>query len=341
MAKQRETKNLGFNRSRNNPSVYDYIENTLGIKEKYCGRGRKGKLGKYGLVHKGKNPLPIREFYLLNAYVNPITGKVVVKSKDGLQGACIQCDKAFRRARINRWSKKYSNMTKKEINEEYRKNYGELKHCTPCGKDKSPEEFPISITMETGLHNSCIECTKSYTESVGGRWEIYSPDGHVVMTITNKDVCQVKNCKSRNLSKDHIFPIAKGGTDNSENLQVLFRHHNSSKSDTVVSSMINSINDIKDRMICKRYLHILQKARKEKWSLKKFELEITKAVREFIIWKRNLSDEQLKNFFQSEKERNNRKHSVEHAMKKFRQYCETAILEANEYIERNNRVSKN
>ena len=78
MVIQRKTKNLGLNRSKSNPKVYDYIENVLGIKEKFCGRGKKGKLGKYGLIHQGKNPLPIREFYLLNAYINPSSGKVEI-----------------------------------------------------------------------------------------------------------------------------------------------------------------------------------------------------------------------------------------------------------------------
>ncbi|MBU2523142.1 MAG: HNH endonuclease [Nanoarchaeota archaeon] len=196
--------------------------------------------------------------------------------------------------------------------------------------------------METGLHNVCKECSKAYSESVGGRWIIYSPDGHAVLNITLKDFCQIKNCKTGDiLTKDHIFPIAKGGTDNPENLQVLCRHHNFSKSDTLISPIIKSMDDIKEKMVCKRYLPIFYKAKKKKWSLVKFELEITKAVRELIVWKKNLSDEQLRKFFQEEKERNNRKHSVEHAVKKFRQYCETAILEANEYIARNNRVSKN
>lgn len=185
--------------------------------------------------------------------------------------------------------------------------------------------------MDTGLHNTCKTCSRAYSESVGNRWIIYSSDGHEVIDITEKDFCQV--CKSKkNLHKDHIFPIAKGGTDNKENIQILCGKHNLSKSDSVISPVIKSVKDIKGRMICERYRYILLKARKEKWSLVKFESEITKVVREFIIWKSKLSDEELAKFFEKEKARNNRKHSIPHAVKKFREYCGTAILEINEYI---------
>jgi hypothetical protein len=93
-------------------------------------------------------------------------------------------------------------------------------------------------------------------------------------------------------------------------------------------------------MICERYLHLLQQAREEKWSLAKFESEITKDVRDFIIWKSNLSDEELEKFFEKEKQRNNRKHSVEHAVKKFREYCKKAILDASKYIRENEKKVK-
>jgi len=332
VAKQRKTKNLGLNRSKDSPKIYDYIENVLGIKEKICGRGKKGKLGKFGLMHKGKNPVPIREFYLLNAYIDPSSGKIVIKSRDGLQGACIKCDKAFRRARIKRWRKKYENMTKEEICRNYRKEYGNDKPCKPCGRRREPECFPVSITMETGLHNSCEECTKSYSESVGDRWAIYSPDGHYVLNTNDKDACRICNSKYK-LHKDHIWPISKGGTDNRENLQILCSKHNLSKSATIKG--IKSVEEIRDKMICERYLPILSQAKKEKWGIGKFELEIRKRVRKFIEWKRDLSDDQLLEFFIAEKERNNRKHSVKRCLKKFRKYCDTAILKIRESIELN------
>ena len=331
MAKQRKTKNLGLNLSKQKEKIYQYIEEVLGIKEKFCGRGNQGKSKRFGLTHEGKNPVPIREFYLLMKNVKiDSSGKVTISKGDGLQGSCIKCDKAYRRARINQWSKIHSKMTKEEIDSEYRKNYGALKHCTPCGKDKPPEDFPISITMETGLHNSCISCTKAYSESVGSRWEIYSPDGHEVIKINKSDRCVT--CGSNiKLHKDHIWPISKGGTDYKENIQILCGSHNLSKSASIVG--IKSIDEIKDRMICKRYHPLLKEAKKKKWTVRKFEIKICEAVKEFISYKKNLSDEDLKLFFKKEKERNNRKHNLNHAIKKFRQYCGVAILEIDQYIE--------
>jgi 5-methylcytosine-specific restriction endonuclease McrA len=331
MAKQRKTKNLGFNRSKDREKIFRYIETVLGKKEKLCSRGSSKNQDRVRFKHAGPNPLPIRNFNLLGAYVDS-NGNVVINSKDGLQANCMVCERKFRLARIKRNKEKYSKMSDEEIYQNYKKEYNrEKKKCSMCKVEKEPIEFPISRGMETGLHNTCRTCSKSYSESVGGRWIIYSVDGHKVMKITEKDFCAVCGSKE-NLHKDHIFPVSKGGTDNKENLQVLCRKHNLSKSNTIISSIINSVKDIKNKMICERYLPILKKAKKENWSLVKFESEITKCVRNFIIWKSKLSDEKLTEFFESEKTRNNRKHSVSHAVKKFRQYCGIAILNVNELI---------
>jgi hypothetical protein len=333
MTVQRKTKNLGLNRSKDREKIFRYIENDLGIKEKLCSRGTSKRKDGAPFQHEGKNPLPIRNFNLRNVRINS-NGKVVIKSKDGLQANCMACERKFRAGRTNRNREKYGKMSKEEIYENYKKEYRSLKFCPMCNQDKKPEDFAISIGMESGLHNDCKECSKAYSESVGGRWIIYSVDGHEVMKITDKDSCKIC-CSKENLHKDHIFPVSKGGTDNKENLQVLCRAHNLSKSNTIISPAINSLDDIKDEMICKRYKNILLEARKKKWPLVKFESEITKAVREFIIWKSNLSDEELANFFEKEKERNNRKHSIPHAVKKFRKYCDIAVLEINKQIEEN------
>jgi hypothetical protein len=332
MVTQRKTKNLGLNRSKDREKIFQYIENVSGIKEKRCGMTN---MSKYGFNHTGRNPLPIRNFNLLDVSIE--NGKVIIHSKDGLQANCMSCERKYRAGRSKKSRSKYSNLTPEEICDEYRKNYtalNGLKKCSRCEQEKIPEDFPISIGMETGLHNTCKACSKSYSESVGDRWIIYSPDGHEVIDKTDKDFCKV--CKlNKNLHKDHIFPIAKGGTDNKENIQILCRKHNLSKSDTVISPIIKSVKDIKEGMICERYKNILDCANKNNWSLINFESMITREVRKFIIWKCSLSDAKLFDFFEAEKARNNRKHSIEHAIKKFRKYCGTAILDTNGYISKN------
>jgi len=261
MKKQRVTTNLGLNRSQDKEKIYRYIENVLGIKEKYYSRGTSDKKSKYGVKHKGPNPLPIRFFNLQYAYVDT-DGNIKIESKDGLQTYCINCERAYRRGRLNRWYKKYAKMSDEEVYEDYKKNYGMTAHCSRCGEDKPPEEFPISRRMDKGLHNTCKECSKSYSESVGNRWIIYSPDGHEVIDIKRADVCSVCG-KSDDLHKDHIWPIAKGGTDNKENIQILCAEHNLSKSDSIHG--FRSVHEIHPKMICERYRDVLKKAKEEDW----------------------------------------------------------------------------
>ncbi len=329
--KQRKTKNLGINRSKDKPKIYDYIEKELGIVEKYCDRGTSIKKSKYQIIHEGKNPLSIRSFNLLGAYID-LSGKVIIKNPPGLQAYCIECERKYRRGRLNKWYEKYSKLSDKEIYEEYKKNYGKTCHCSMCGKEKKPEEFPISKRMDRGLHNTCRECSKSYTEAVGDRWIIYSPDGHNTIKIKKSDVCEMCGFKKKK-AKDHFWPISKGGTDNNENIQILCEDCNGFKSDSIIG--FNSIYEIGKEMICKRYWDLLKIAKKENWDLSKFELEISKRVRDFIIFKRNMNDNELRKFFQKEKVKNNRKHSIDRAVRKFRQYCEKEIINISEYISKN------
>ena len=156
MARQRITKNLGLNHALDNPSKYRYIEEKLQITHKHCSRGNaETPHHRYGFMHEGPNPLPIREFNFQSS------------SKDLLQPNCRSCEKKFRRGRLDRYRKIYGEMTKEEICSHYRKKYGEYKTCnhSHCSIGKQPpENFPKSIGMETGLHNMCKTCSGSYSD---------------------------------------------------------------------------------------------------------------------------------------------------------------------------------
>ncbi len=204
---QRKTKNLGLNTAKTQDESYAEIEAKCSTAR--CSDGK----------HEGERVLPVRKFYLN-------------KGGKGLQGACITCQKNYRANRIQRSREKFRNMTKPEIYEWYRKTYGETARCSKCDTCKSPSEFPISISMERGLHNHCIACSLGTSQGNGSlRDFIFMPDKDGI-TYKKKEACE--RCGGTfKLAVDHILPIAKGGTDCIANKQTLCTHCNSKKNDTI------------------------------------------------------------------------------------------------------------
>lgn len=311
MKKQRATTNLGINRSRKKEEYYQYIEKKFG-KEKWC--CRTAKKNKFGLQHIGPNPLPIRNFALLiNNCIFDDNGNIVECKKIPLQSACIVCDQNYRRKRIQSARDIFFKMSDDEIYKYYLINYGKTKKCSVCQNNLNPYNFPISRSMETGLHNQCKFCAKQYSEAVGNRWIVYSPQGRNRIKLSS-------NIILKNPSKDHIWPLSKGGSDNDENIVFMDRNLNSSKSNSIPKEIINP-SDLKKTMVSKRYWPILDEAIKNNWNIQKLNSSLSKAVNDLIKYKSQMSDAELIEFFIEQKKENNTKHNIQRAVRKFREYC--------------------
>jgi 5-methylcytosine-specific restriction endonuclease McrA len=304
--KQRKTKNLGTNQADKHELVYSKLI-SLGITTKKCSRSTDKPHENSNFVHEGDNPLSIREFNLQTS------------SKDGLQTNCRNCERKYRSSRTNKNKEFYEKMTKKEIYANYKIKYSiDKKVCGRCNIEKVPEEFPLSKSMESGLHNQCYECNTNYRESISERWIRFCPDGHTVNKPNDAEKCV--ECKSQeNLQFDHKWPISKGGTDNVENIKVLCKKCNQKKKVDV--SEFKSINDVHSKHICKRYHSILEIGKKNKISIIEFESQISAKVKNYLDWKCNLSDIDLIEHYKEQKIINNRKHNIERAAEKFKGYC--------------------
>jgi hypothetical protein len=217
---QRKTHNLGLNTIQTSEESYARIE--AGCPTAKCTDGK----------HEGERVLPVRNFYLN-------------KGGAALQGACITCQKNRRADRIQRCREKYTGKTKAEICDEYLKTYVPLKPCSACKIAKPPTEFPISISMECGLHNHCLMCTVGNSQGNGGlRDFILMPDKDGIK-YKKKEACE-RCAGTDKLAVDHILPLAKGGTDCIANKQTLCIHCNSKKSDSIDCPVVAE-------MLCERY----------------------------------------------------------------------------------------
>ena len=304
--KQRKTKNLGTNQANKHELVYSKLIK-LGITTKKCSRSTVKPHENYNFVHEGDNPLSIREFNLQTS------------SKDGLQPNCRNCEKKYRRSRINKNKAFYKNITNEEIYANYKIKYGiNKKVCGRCNIEKVPEEFPLSKTMESGLHNQCKECNTNYRESISDRWIRFCPDGHTVNKPNNAKKCI--DCESKeSLQFDHKWPISKGGTDNIENIKVLCKNCNQRKKVDVTE--FKSINDVNPKQICERYHPILELCKQQNLAIIEFESKISAAVKEYLDFKCKLSKKQLIQHYKEHKINNNRKHDIVRAVEKYKLYC--------------------
>ncbi len=173
----------------------------------------------------------------------------------GLQAYCKVCYKAYRDARIGKarstwFTPSGKAMTDDQIREWYRKKVAPTMRCSnpDCKRSLDPSEFPISRSMEKGLHNECYECVKATAASV--REQMWLSDGDwgswkkAVTAMRDKETVACAGwprsqnmgfCKGSDAGKkmhaDHMVPLRAGGMNDAKNFQPLCNPCNIRKSD--------------------------------------------------------------------------------------------------------------
>ena len=217
----------------------------------------------------------------------------------------------------------------------YKANYKSAKGKKKCSRDdyclhaRGPllraEEFEISKGMESGLHNHCKVCVKGYrTGTVGDRFIDFMPDGSVIKrTVPKGGVVNCVRydsaiCKGK-LHDDHIWPLAVGGSDHQENHQWLCATHNQAKSSSADVSF-TSIAKIKKTMMSDRFQQILIEAKRKKTTVSVFHQEMRAVMAKDRISRSKMSLGQLKKLYGDWKTKNNRKHDVDRAARKMKEF---------------------
>ncbi len=342
MAQQKE-KRVGLNISEQHEKIYGEIETVL-FKQNLTDRNNEPKLkkingmvkakcsrglskNKYNHTHAGDRWLPIREF------------AISLGSDTKLQAACRVCDHNYRvlgRSKANRT--KFEGKTPAQIRAMYRKDYPDAKGMKTCSREYSggcvhpngpslpAEEFNISKGMETGLHNHCKMCSKSSSGAVGDRFIHFLPDGRVMNRKRPKGLsnCAMypnqdgKRC-SGILHDDHIWPLAVGGSDHLANHQWLCETHNQTKSSSPDVS-IKSLGALKPEMMSDRFHQKLKDAQGKNTSVTRFHQEMRAVMTKERTKRASMSDADLKKIYTNWKVKNNRKHDVDRAIRKAKEF---------------------
>lgn len=296
---------LGKSITSSHEKIYNYIESIIGPTKK-CNFGHT-RGSKTGVKHEGEINVPIRGFELKGCSINDLN-EVVVKDGDGLQGFCRVCSQRRRRKRLDMCREKNSGGY-----ETYEKNYGKTtKCCSYCKEEKEVKDnFKLSPGMECGIHNICIECSKTYGESMGDRLIKYRPDGNFKYKKSGKDQ-----------HDDHIFPLAFGGTNDAINHQLISSKENLSKSNTI---QFNDVMDINPLLLCERWRHILYQAQLERIDITTFKSRMSKAILDEQKTIYAMKDSDIENVYKDYNKRNNRRVQTKRCVEKFKKYCKEVL----------------
>lgn len=172
-----------------------------------------------------------------------------------LQAYCKVCYKAYRDARIGKarstWVREDGTpMSDREVRSWYKKNVATTMPCSMCKRKLDPSKFAISLSMEKGLYNVCMDCAAGAGTSVreqewlsGGDWGSWKKA--VARMRTQKRVLcagwprsqEMGAClefdNGKHMHADHKAPLRAGGINDAKNFQPLCTACNIRKNDQV------------------------------------------------------------------------------------------------------------